>query len=52
LAGKGKCAAGGASNFLIGRLKEMDSSTVRLICLVLAIVIGGLIVMRRKKNAE
>ncbi len=30
----------------------MDSSTVRLICSILAVVLLGLIVMRRKNNAE
>jgi hypothetical protein len=30
----------------------MDSSTVRIVCAVIAIVLLGLIVMRRKKNAQ
>ncbi len=30
----------------------MDSSTVRLVCSILAVVLLGLIVMRRKNNAE
>jgi hypothetical protein len=30
----------------------MDSSTVRLVCAVLAILFLGIIVLRRKKNAE
>ena len=30
----------------------MDSSTVRIVCAVLAILFLGLIVLRRKKNAE
>jgi hypothetical protein len=30
----------------------MDSSTVRIVCAIIAIVLAGLIVMRRKKNAE
>lgn len=30
----------------------MDSSMVRIICSVLAVVLLGLIVLRRKKNAE
>jgi hypothetical protein len=30
----------------------MDSSTVRVVCAVLAILFIGIIVLRRKKNAE
>ncbi len=30
----------------------MDSSMVRIVCAVLAVLLLGLIVMRRKKNAE
>ena len=30
----------------------MDSSTVRMVCAVLAILFLGIIVLRRKKNAE
>jgi hypothetical protein len=30
----------------------MDSSTVRIVCAVLAVVLLGLIVLRRKKSAE
>jgi hypothetical protein len=30
----------------------MDATTVRIVCAVLAVVLLGLIVMRRKKNAE
>jgi len=30
----------------------MDPSTVRIVCAVIAVVLLGLIVMRRKKNAE
>lgn len=30
----------------------MDSSTVRIVCAVIAVILLGLIVMRRKKNAE
>ena len=30
----------------------MDASTVRVVCAVLAVVLIGIIVMRRKKNAE
>jgi hypothetical protein len=30
----------------------MDSSTVRVVCAVLAILFLGIIVLRRKKNAE
>ena len=30
----------------------MDSSMVRIVCTVLAVVLIGLIVMRRRKNAE
>jgi hypothetical protein len=30
----------------------MDSSTVRIVCAVLAILFIGIIVLRRKKNAE
>jgi hypothetical protein len=30
----------------------MDSSTVRIVCAVLAILFLGIIVLRRKKNAE
>jgi hypothetical protein len=30
----------------------MDASTVRIVCAVLAVVLIGIIVMRRKKNAE
>ncbi len=30
----------------------MDSSTVRMLCAVLALALLGLIVLRRKKNAE
>lgn len=30
----------------------MDTSTVRLICAVIAVVILGLIVLRRKQKAE
>ena len=30
----------------------MDSSTVRLVCSIIAVVLLGLIVMRRKNNAE
>lgn len=30
----------------------MDSSMIRIICAVLAVLFLGLIVMRRKKNAE
>ena len=30
----------------------MDSSTVRLVCAVLAVVFLGVIVLRRKKGAE
>jgi hypothetical protein len=31
---------------------SMDSSMVRIVCTVLAVVLIGLIVMRRRKNAE
>jgi hypothetical protein len=30
----------------------MDTSTVRVVCAVLAILFIGIIVLRRKKNAE
>lgn len=30
----------------------MDASTVRLVCAVLAVLFLGIIVLRRKKNAE
>jgi hypothetical protein len=30
----------------------MDSTTVRLVCTVLAVLMLGLIVLRRKKSAE
>jgi hypothetical protein len=30
----------------------MDTSTVRLVCAVLAVLFLGIIVLRRKKNAE
>ena len=30
----------------------MDSSTVRIVCAVLAILFIGIIVLRRKKNVE
>jgi hypothetical protein len=30
----------------------MDATTVRIVCAVVAVVLLGLIVMRRKKNAE
>ncbi len=30
----------------------MDASMIRIVCAVLAVVFIGLIVMRRKKNAE
>lgn len=30
----------------------MDATTIRIVCAVLAIALLGLIVMRRKKNAE
>jgi hypothetical protein len=30
----------------------MDTSTVRIVCAVLAILFLGIIVLRRKKNAE
>ncbi len=30
----------------------MDSSTIRIICTVLAVLLLGLIVLRRRKNAE
>jgi hypothetical protein len=30
----------------------MDSSMIRIVCTVLAVVLIGLIVMRRRKNAE
>ncbi len=30
----------------------MDSSTVRLVCSIIAVVLLGLIVMRRKKSAD
>lgn len=30
----------------------MDPTTVRIVCAVIAVVLLGLIVMRRKKNAE
>lgn len=30
----------------------MDSSMVRIVCAVLAVLLLGLIVMRRKKNVE
>jgi len=30
----------------------MDNSTVRIVCAVLAILFLGIIVLRRKKNAE
>jgi hypothetical protein len=30
----------------------MDSSTVRMVCAVLAILFLGIIVLRRKKNAD
>ena len=30
----------------------MDSSTVRIVCAVLAVLFRGIIVLRRKKNAE
>ena len=30
----------------------MDSSTIRIICAVIAVALLGLIVLRRKKNAE
>jgi len=43
------------SRFLIvwkGEMDEMDTSTVRIVCAVLAILFLGIIVLRRKKNAE
>lgn len=30
----------------------MDTSTVRIVCAILAVVLLGLIVLRRKKRAE
>ena len=30
----------------------MDTSTVRIVCAVLAVLFIGIIVLRRKKNAE
>jgi hypothetical protein len=30
----------------------MDSSTVRIVCAVLAVLFLGIIVLRRKKNAD
>jgi hypothetical protein len=30
----------------------MDTSTVRLVCVVLAVLLLGIIVLRRKKSAE
>ena len=30
----------------------MDSSTIRIVCAVLAVALLGLIVLRRKKSAE
>jgi hypothetical protein len=30
----------------------MDSSTVRIVCAVLAVLFLGILVLRRKKNAE
>jgi hypothetical protein len=30
----------------------MDTSTVRIVCAVLAVLFLGIIVLRRKKNAE
>ncbi len=30
----------------------MDTSTVRIVCAVVAILLLGIIVLRRKKNAE
>jgi len=30
----------------------MDSSTIRIVCAVLAILFAGIIIMRRKKNTE
>jgi MYXO-CTERM domain-containing protein len=30
----------------------MDASTVRIICMVLAVLLLGLIVLRRRRNAE
>lgn len=30
----------------------MELTTVRLVCVILAVVLLGLIVMRRKKNAD
>ena len=30
----------------------MDATTIRIVCAVLAVVLLGLIVMRRKKSAE
>jgi hypothetical protein len=30
----------------------MDASTVRIVCAVLAVLFLGIIVLRRKKNAE
>ena len=32
--------------------REMDSSIVRIVCAVLAVVFIGVIVLRRKKSAE
>ncbi len=30
----------------------MDSGTIRIICIVLAVLFGGLIVLRRRKNVD
>jgi MYXO-CTERM domain-containing protein len=30
----------------------MDASTVRIVCMVLAVLLLGLIVLRRRRNAE
>ena len=35
-----------------GKESNMDASMIRIICAVLAVALLGLIVMRRKKNAE
>jgi hypothetical protein len=34
------------------RRKTMDSSMIRIVCAVLAVLFLGLIVLRRKKSAE
>ena len=46
--------SGSSAEFTLSRERRemMDTSTVRLVCAVLAVLFIGIIVLRRKKNVE